>query len=597
MTSPEKDREKGDRQSSLDDVSDERLANQTQVELTPSVEVKPTVVPLEGSVRLQAIEELDVLDVPAPRTFQVLVDLAAKFLGVPVALISMVTDERQFFLSATGLSEPWASCRETPLSHSFCQHVVKRNEPLIVTDANTHRLVKDNLAVEELGVQAYLGVPIVMPDGDVIGSFCAINDSPRMWTQNDLEFLEKLVELTVVELNARKGAQERQKALENRLGQAQKMQAIGQLVGGVAHDFNNVLGAIQIQTDLLEAKLDQDPVAPLGRIRETIESAKSIVQQLLNWSRPASGNKIPSSLNQIVADSLPLISAFSTNFIEIEFDAVPCDDVIFADSNKIHQILLNLCSNSAYAMKKTGGKILIEVSSVQVQSEQAELLELPAGDYVKLKVSDQGSGIPQELIPRIHDPYFTTKPVGEGTGLGLWTVFGIVQEHQGQVQVESSEQGTSIELFFPYCKEPLSKPEKQESSNLKAVEKEESNFRILVVDDEEVITEGLEILFQMSGYQPSVFTNSCNALKAFVEAPTEFDLVITDQVMPLMSGEELIREIKKIRDSVPVILCSGYSENFIRKDFENQQADAYCEKPVEFNELLKLVEMLCVESR
>ena len=184
-------------------------------ELKPSADSKPVVVPLGGKLRLQALEDLDVLDAPSRRSFQMLVDLANKFLGTPVALISIVTPERQFFLSSSGLGEPWASCRETPLSHSFCQHVVKRNEPLVVTDAENHELVKDNLAVGELGVQAYLGVPIVLPDGNVIGSFCAIDDSPRTWMQDDLETIKKLVELTVIELTVKKEARERQQKLEN----------------------------------------------------------------------------------------------------------------------------------------------------------------------------------------------------------------------------------------------------------------------------------------------------------------------------------------------------------------------------------------------
>ena len=193
----------------------------TTINLEPSDPKKPTVVPLEGKGRLQALEDLDVLDTPLQRNFEMLVDLANKFLGTPVSLISLVTPERQFFLSASGLGEPWASCRETPLTHSFCQHVVKRNEPLVVIDAEIHELVKDNKAIDDLGVKAYLGLPTVMPDGNVIGSFCAIDDKPREWTHDDLETIEKLVELTVIELSNKKANRKRQEILENRLSQAQ----------------------------------------------------------------------------------------------------------------------------------------------------------------------------------------------------------------------------------------------------------------------------------------------------------------------------------------------------------------------------------------
>ncbi len=563
-----------------------------QIPLEPSAGVKPTVIPLGGKLRLQALEDLDVLDSPSRRSFQMLVDLANKFLGTPVALISLVTTERQFFLSTCGLGEPWASDRETPLTHSFCQHVVKRNEPLIVTDAKRHELVKDNLAISELGVQAYLGVPIVLPDGNVIGSFCAIDDCPRNWTQDDLETIQKLVELTVVELTVRQAARKRQQVLENRLSQAQKMQAIGQLVGGVAHDFNNVLGAIQIQAELLNAQLGKKHSTPVSHIQESVQSAKLIVQQLLNWSRPSSGEKLPISLTDNVKDTLPLISTYATKFIDIRFEPVECEDIVLADANKIGQILLNLCSNSAYAMKSKGGRITIEVSTFEADNKKAEQLDLKRGSYVTLRLSDEGCGISKELHDRIHDPYFTTKPVGEGTGLGLWTVYRIVREHHGHVHVESIEnEGTTIEIYFPLCDQKQADDTVAEKVD-RPPERQEQ-IRVLVVDDEPVIVDGLTGLLRISGYKSQGFTNGLEALKVFAEDPNAFDIVVTDQVMPHITGEELIREMKSIRRGIPAIMCSGYSETFQQKDLQARHADAYYQKPNQFAELVVLIESLC----
>ena len=560
-------------------------------ELKPSADSKPVVVPLGGKLRLQALEDLDVLDAPSRRSFQMLVDLANKFLGTPVALISIVTPKRQFFLSSSGLSEPWASCRETPLTHSFCQHVVKRNEPLIVTDASTHELVKDNLAIEELGVQAYLGVPIVLPDGNVIGSFCAIDGSPRVWKRDDLETIEKLVELTVVELTAKKEARKRQQKLENRLIQTQKMQSLGQLVGGVAHDFNNVLGAIQIQAELLKAQLKEKEAVPIDQIQQTVESAKLIVQQLLNWSRPSASQKYAASLEEVVAATLPLISTYATKFIEIQFEPSGCDDTIEMDKSKMGQILLNLCSNSAYAMRLKGGKITIAVESVEVDAELAASMELDQGKHVVLRVSDEGCGIPPELHQRIHDPYFTTKPVGEGTGLGLWTVYGIVREHYGQVHVESVEnEGTTIEIYFPLCQD-----EKRDDSITQTDPQLASTggHRVLVVDDQPVILSGLVGLLNMAGYEVKGYTNGLEALRLFADNPEAFDVVITDQIMPHISGEELIREIKSIRDELPVIMCSGYSEVIENPSLLTRHADAFLEKPYQFSQLSDVINNLC----
>ena len=564
--------------------------HQVKAILQQSAESKPVVVQLGDKQRLQALNELDVLDKPSRRSFEVLVELANKFLGTPVALISLVTDDRQFFLSSSGLGEPWASCRETPLSHSFCQHVVERNEPLVVTDAKNHQLVKDNLAIEDLGVQAYLGVPVILPDGDVIGSFCAIDAKPRTWTQDDLETIEKLVELTVIELTIKKAARDHQEQLEIRLRQAQKMQAIGQLVGGVAHDFNNVLGAIQIQTELLRKQLKDEQATPPKHILDTIHAAKKIVKQLLNWSRPSASQKSPVSLTQIITDSLPLISTYSTKFIEIVFEPEPCDDMILADPNMIGQILLNLCSNSAYAMKNMGGQITIEISNIEINADDANRLQLETGQHVSLRISDNGCGIPEELIPRIHDPYFTTKPIGEGTGLGLWTVWGIVKEHHGQIEVESQpDKGTSFEIIFPISD---ASPGRTWTKKPDTLTETSGNIRLLVVDDEPIITSGLESLLNLSGYQAKGFTSGLEALKHFFEDPDAFDIVITDQAMPEIKGEELIREIKAVRPGIPIILCSGYSEVFHRESAVKLQADAYCEKPNKFEELVELIEQL-----
>ena len=565
--------------------------NSNSRKLEPSAESKPVLIQLDDERRMQALNDLNVLDAPSQRSFQMLVELANKFLSTPVALISLVTPDRQFFLSSSGLSEPWGSKRETPLTHSFCQHVVNRNEPLVITDAENHDLVKDNLAIRDLGVQAYLGVPIVLPDGDVIGSFCSIDDCQRNWTAEDLETIEKLVELTVVELTVKKAAKERQQALENRLIQTQKMQALGQLVGGVAHDFNNVLGAIQIQAELLKARLNKQDTQPVEQIQQTVESAKTIVQQLLNWSRPSTNEKRPASLTKVVESTIPLISTYATKFIEICFEPSECADVVRMDKSKIGQILLNLCSNSAHAMRLKGGTITIEVSSTDVDAELATSLELKQGPHVVLRVSDEGCGIPNELIQRIHDPYFTTKPIGEGTGLGLWTVYGIARQHAGQIHVESAEnEGTTFEVYFPFCAEPI---DDNSISETECPLANSGGQRVLVVDDQPTILNGLVSLLEIAGYHVRGFTNGLEALKLFAEDPEAFDVVITDQVMPHISGEELIREIKTIRKETPIIMCSGYSEVIEKPDLLARHADAFLEKPNQFSRLVDVINNLC----
>ncbi len=208
-------------------------------------------------------------------------------LETPVSLITLVTDSRQFFVSSTGLPEPWASRRETPLSHSFCQHVVRRNQPLIVNDAKHHPLVYDNLAIDDLNVAAYLGVPL-LKDNVVLGAFCVISDSPRNWTDADLAALTKLASSCSKELIQRKATMDSQMELENRLRQSQKMEAIGQLSAGVAHDFNNILWAIQIRSELLRHELIArgNSLEHVEQIDSAVDAAKGVVEQLLICGRP-----------------------------------------------------------------------------------------------------------------------------------------------------------------------------------------------------------------------------------------------------------------------------------------------------------------------
>ena len=193
--------------------------------LLQSSALSDTFIPLDDELRLNALLGLEILDAPVQRNFQLLTELASQLLDAPVSLITLVTDDRQFFVSSNGLVQPWAEERQTPLSHSFCQHVVNRNEPLIVNDARKHPLVCDNLAIRDLGVASYFGVPLVH-DGNVLGSFCVIDGSPREWTTHDLDSLTKLASLAVHEMANHKASQAKQSDLENRLRQSQKLSLI-----------------------------------------------------------------------------------------------------------------------------------------------------------------------------------------------------------------------------------------------------------------------------------------------------------------------------------------------------------------------------------
>ena len=554
---------------------------------------------LGSPARLAVLADLEILDAPTERSFELLTDLAADILGAPVALLTLVTDERQFFVGSTGLGEPWSSSRETPLSHSFCQYVAMRGEPLIIKDAREHALVCDNLAIEDLNVVGYLGAPL-LHEGQSLGSLCAIDPKVRDWTKGDLEMLTRLAVIAASEFVKRKSSLERQKQLENQLRQSHKMEAIGQLTAGVAHDFSNVLGAVQIYTDLIEVDC-QNPaktLVHLQQIQATINSAQGVVQQLLNWSRPDKNQYAPVSLPDVVSDSLPLLNAFLSPQVRITFEDSSDTKVILGNKSQIQQVLFNLCGNAEHAMRDVGGNVEIRVESLDLDEKTAKG-ELKPGRYVVLKVSDKGYGIPEDILHRIHDPYFTTKPVGEGTGLGLWTVFGIARTHNAIVEVESVvNEGSTFQIFFP---ESSAMVEQSKQSIVERSDIIKSNadisHRILIVDDDEVIVRGMEQQLELSGYSVKAFTDPREALRVFEEDPSAFDILVTDQIMPNLYGDELIRAVKKMRPKIPTIVCSGYSPRLsgnpnASSPAKAHGADAHCKKPYRFNVLTEAIEGL-----
>ena len=568
--------------------------------LAQSAEKQDLQVHIDSPARLQALASLEILDAPAERNFQLLTELACEILSAPVSLISLVTDDRQFFVSSNGLSEPWLSQRETPLSHSFCQHVVERDEPLVISDARNHPLVCDNAAIKDLDVVGYLGVPLIY-EGNSLGSLCVIDNKPRGWTQAELDLINKLSVVTVSEIAARKSLLQNRTVLENRLRQAHKMEAVGQLTAGVAHDFSNVLGAVQIYSDLIQVDCN-DPaktLTHLQQIQSTIDSAKGIVQQLLNWSRPDQTDQVPACLAHVVSDSIPLLNAFLSPQVRIVFEDDTDTGVIFANTAQVQQILFNLCGNAEHAMRSVGGDVKIKVESLEFDQQAASAIELDPGEYVVLTVADNGYGIPAEILHRIHDPYFTTKPVGEGTGLGLWTVFGIAQAHEASVRVESVvNEGSTFQIFFPKTSEVVAMANDTVVPPTNGAAPDSTTVsRVLIVDDDEVIANGMAQQLELSGYSVQAFTDPQEALSAFEKDPSAFDILVTDQIMPNLYGDELIREVKKLQPSIPTVVCSGYSPRLSGDPNANNPAkahgaDAHCKKPYRFKMLTDAIESL-----
>ncbi len=346
--------------------------------------------------------------------------------------------------------------------------------------------------------------------------------------------------------------------LQEQLNQAQKMEALGTLAGGIAHDFNNVLGVILGYTEFVkeQATPDSQIQEDLDQVLIAAKRAKDLVKQILAFSRQALVERIPIKIQPLLKEGLKMLRSSIPSTISINEDIDPKSGIILAAPSHIHQILMNLCTNAYHAMEKTGGTLSISLKTAHItaDSKKKMLLDSPPGEYVEIAVSDTGCGIGPDILDKIFDPYFTTKEVGKGTGLGLAIIYGILSEYGGAISVETQlGKGTTFHVYFPVLKEDVL-PDIKESDDIPRGEE-----RILFVDDEKLLADLGGTMLARLGYKTTVALNGFEALEYFRKTPEQFDLVITDQTMPGMTGVDLARRLLEIRPEVPIILCTGYS--------------------------------------
>ncbi len=348
--------------------------------------------------------------------------------------------------------------------------------------------------------------------------------------------------------------------LERELRQAQKMEAIGTLAGGIAHDFNNILMAIVGYTQLAHSRLSEE--SPIRRYLEQVLEAGSraatLVHQILTFSRQTEQERKPVQVGPLIEEALKLLRSSLPSTIEIRHTITvpPERATVMADPTHIHQVLMNLCTNSAHAMRSRGGLLSVELSETELDASFASRYPgIKPGRYLRLSVADTGHGMHPAVVERIFDPYFTTKGPGEGTGLGLAVVRGIVKSLGGAISVYSEAgQGTTFHIFLPKVEaEAVQEPERIEAL-LTGVE------RVLFVDDEQVLADLGKEMLESIGYSVVTKTSSIDALDSFRAEPDAFDLVVTDMTMPGLTGRELAAELMAIRPGIPVILCTGFSK-------------------------------------
>jgi PAS domain S-box-containing protein len=372
----------------------------------------------------------------------------------------------------------------------------------------------------------------------------------------------------------------REAELEGRLRQAQKMEAVGTLAGGIAHDFNNLLQAMLGYLDLARAEVAKDSAAVkfLEEVSDAGNRATDLVRQILAFSRQSEQERQPMLLQPIVKEALKLLRASLPSTIELRQVIDPGCGTVTADPTAIHQVLMNLCTNAYHAMREEGGVLEVTLEEVNMGAERAAVIpNLESGRHARLAVRDTGHGMDKATMERVFDPYFTTKRVNEGTGLGLATVLGIVKSSRGAVTVDSElGEGTVFEVFLPLIHRIANGEQAQVTEDVTPA----GNERVLFVDDEPAVAEIGRLGLERLGYRVEMRTSSIEALEAFRFAPGSFDVVITDLTMPHMTGLELAREILRIRPDTPIIVCTGFSELIDEEIAKAAGIRAYVHKPV-----------------
>lgn len=398
----------------------------------------------------------------------------------------------------------------------------------------------------------------------------------------DLKSGQEYIDGAFIDITDRKKIEDDKRTLEAQLRQAHKMEALGTLAGGIAHDFNNILFAIigYCELALEDAIKDTSQKENLQQAITGAQRAAELVGQILTFSRQSGIEKHPLNLTAIVKESLKLLRATLPKSIDIKTQ-LNGQQTVLADPTQMHQIIVNLCTNAFHAMRDKGGVLTIGLTKIEVGSGKGHCVEgLDPGPYAWLRVEDTGHGMSTETLERIFDPYYTTKAQGDGTGMGLSVVQGIVKGLKGTIRVNSAVgKGSQFNIYLPALDEMEFDSHTDTASIVGGRE------HILFVDDELLLTNMVSQMLTNMGYHVTACNKPADALKLFLHGPEQFDLIISDVTMPEMGGDDMVQEMMKIRPDLPVLLCTGYSESITEKIASNIGVRALMHKPLVRHEL------------
>ncbi|MBF0469308.1 MAG: transporter substrate-binding domain-containing protein, partial [Desulfamplus sp.] len=390
------------------------------------------------------------------------------------------------------------------------------------------------------------------------------------------------------DITDKKNSMEKEEKLTKQLHQAQKLEAIGTLAGGISHDFNNILSPILGHTEILLDEIPQNSQLrdSLIEINRAALRARELVKQILTFSRQGDTDIKLMKIQPVIKEALKLVRSSIPATIDIRQNIVSDCGAVMANPIQIHQIVMNLVTNSYHAMEETGGDLSVSLDEIELgEHDPLVNIDMPPGTYALLSVSDTGKGMSPDVIAKAFDPFFTTKAKGKGTGLGLSVVHGIVKSMNGAINVYSeADKGTRFNIYLPVLKKSFKEDLSRMNEPLP-----KGTGRILLVDDEESIAEMEKRILERIGYEVVSRVSSIEALEAFRSGPDKFDLVITDMAMPKMSGDKLAAELIKIRHDIPILLCTGFSYDIAQENLDALGIRGILRKPVIMKDLAKKI--------